>query len=116
MEIVHKPWGYYSVLDKGDNYQVKRLSVAPGGRLSLQSHEHRNEFWVIVSGVATVTAYNFNETFIPGECVYILAREKHRLENFTEDWVHVIETQYGSYLGEDDIIRYDDIYTRVSEK
>ncbi len=122
MEIVHKPWGYYSVLDKSteylnlNNYQVKRLSVAPGGRLSLQSHAHRCEHWVVVSGKPTITVGGSVAEYCPDTHVYIPMNIKHRLENFTNDWVIVIETQYGVYLGEDDIIRYHDIYTRVSEK
>lgn len=120
MEIFHKPWGYYTILDsgqnKGEKYQVKRLSVAPGGRLSLQSHAHRCEHWVVVAGIATITLTSYApRTFYPNEHIYIGKYEKHRLENFTDDWVHVIETQYGSYLGEDDIVRYEDIYKRIPE-
>lgn len=115
MEIFHKPWGYYTILDKGEKYQVKRLSVAPGGRLSLQSHAHREENWVIVYGEAHVTVYDFAKTFDAGTAIYIPVDTKHRLENLTDDWVHVIETQYGNYLGEDDIVRYEDIYKRIPE-
>jgi mannose-6-phosphate isomerase-like protein (cupin superfamily) len=115
MEIFHKPWGYYTILDKGDKYQVKRLSVAPGGRLSLQSHAHREENWVIVYGEAQVTVYDIVRILDAGTAIYIPVDTKHRLENLTDDWVHVIETQYGSYLGEDDIVRYEDIYKRIPE-
>lgn len=122
MEIVHKPWGYYTVLDRSSypnndiwTYKVKRLSVAPGGRLSLQSHASRDEHWVVVSGYPTVTIDNDITVLSENGYVFIPAGKKHRLENFTDGWIHIIETQYGSYLGEDDIVRYDDIYNRIPE-
>jgi mannose-6-phosphate isomerase-like protein (cupin superfamily) len=112
MEISERPWGKYEVLTEADGYKVKRITVLPSGRLSLQSHERRAEHWVVVTGTAKVTvdeAVNFKK---PGQSVYIPQGAIHRLENETDENMVLIEVQTGTYLGEDDIKRYEDIYGR----
>ena len=111
-EIGERPWGVYEVLTEADGYKVKRLTVVPGGRLSLQTHEHRAEHWVVVTGTATVTVGKTVQKIAVNEHVHIPLQVKHRLENDTSAPVVLIEVQSGSYLGEDDIIRYEDIYGR----
>lgn len=110
---VHRPWGTYTVLEEGPHFKIKRIEVKPGASLSLQMHHHRSEHWVVVSGTAKVVngeqviLLNTNEsTFIPAE-------HKHRLENTGTEVLVIIEVQTGSYLGEDDIVRFDDVYGRV---
>lgn len=105
-QTVERHWGCYTVLDSGTGYKVKRLEVRPGGQLSLQSHERRNEHWTVVSGVATVTRGKEQFTLQTNESTYIERRTKHRLENHQREPLLVIETQTGDYLGEDDIVRY----------
>jgi mannose-6-phosphate isomerase-like protein (cupin superfamily) len=112
VEIEERPWGKYEVLIETANYKVKRISVIPGGRLSLQSHQHRAEHWVIVSGAAIITLEESVVEVKANEHVHIPPLAKHRLENNTDGPVVMIEVQTGSYLGEDDITRYDDIYGR----
>ena len=109
---VHRPWGYYESLDSGERFQVKRICVGPGARLSLQKHQHRAEHWVVVSGVATVT--RDDEVFDLGEneSTFIPLGAKHRLENSGKTPLEIIEVQSGDYLGEDDIIRFEDSYGR----
>lgn len=111
-EIGERPWGKYEVLAESDGYKVKRITVVPGGRLSLQSHQHRAEHWVVVAGTATVTVDETVLKVAVTEHVHIPLQAKHRLENDTDLPVVLIEVQTGSYLGEDDIVRYDDIYGR----
>ena len=111
-EIGERPWGTYEVLTESDGYKVKRITVIPGGRLSLQSHQHRAEHWVVVTGTPTVTVEENVQKVAVNEHVYIPLQAKHRLENYTDDLVVLIEVQSGLYLGEDDIIRYEDIYGR----
>ena len=111
-EICERPWGTYEVLTESDGYKVKRISVAPGGRLSLQSHQYRAEHWVVVTGIATVTVGENVQEVATNEHVHIPLQVKHRLENYTDDPVVLIEVQSGLYLGEDDIMRYEDIYGR----
>jgi mannose-6-phosphate isomerase len=108
-----RPWGAFYVLDEKPGFKVKRLSVNPGGRLSLQSHRHRSEHWTVVSGTATVTVGDAIHTLSRGHSIDIPFQAKHRLENFGSDQVEIIEVQFGDYLGEDDIIRYDDVYARA---
>ena len=112
VEIGERPWGTYEVLIESDSYKVKRITVVPGGRLSLQSHQHRAEHWVVVTGIATVTVGENVRKVAMNEHVHIPLQAKHRLENYTDDLVVLIEVQLGLYLGEDDIKRYDDIYGR----
>ncbi|MCY4611387.1 MAG: mannose-1-phosphate guanylyltransferase/mannose-6-phosphate isomerase [Gammaproteobacteria bacterium] len=113
---VYRPWGHYERVDGGEGFQVKRLTIRPGGRLSLQMHRHRAEHWVVVRGTAKVT--RGEETFMLSEnqSTYIPQGTRHRLENPTEEALDLIEVQSGSYLGEDDIVRFEDIYGRSSPK
>ena len=110
---VHRPWGFFESIDNGDRYQVKRLTVKPGASLSLQLHHHRAEHWVVVSGTAKVT--RGEETFIlsENESTYIPVGVKHRLENPGKLVLEIIEVQSGSYLDEDDIVRFEDNYNRM---
>ena len=112
---VYRPWGKYDAIDKGERYQVKRISVKPGAKLSLQMHHHRAEHWVVVSGTAKVT--NGDKTFMlsENESTYIPVGEVHSLENPGKLMLEIIEIQSGSYLGEDDIVRFDDIYGRTDK-
>lgn len=110
---VYRPWGYYETVDKSDCFQVKRITVKPGARLSLQMHLHRSEHWVVVSGTAEVTRNNEIFTIKANESTYIPKGVKHRLANPGSVNLEIIEVQSGSYLGEDDIVRFDDVYGRV---
>jgi mannose-1-phosphate guanylyltransferase/mannose-6-phosphate isomerase len=109
---VHRPWGYYESVDGGDRFQVKRIVVAPGGKLSLQKHHHRAEHWVVVRGTAEVTVGEEVKTVHENESIYIPIGSVHRLANPGRIALELIEVQTGSYLGEDDIIRLDDVYRR----
>lgn len=112
----HRPWGYFETLSCGPRFQVKRLNVKPGGKLSLQMHHHRSEHWVVVKGTAKVTV-GANEKFVcENESIYISATEWHRLENPGIVDLELIEVQIGSYLAEDDIIRSEDIYQRAPDE
>ncbi|MEM9196246.1 MAG: mannose-1-phosphate guanylyltransferase/mannose-6-phosphate isomerase [Pseudomonadota bacterium] len=108
----HRPWGWYETLSLGSRFQVKRIMVHPGGQLSLQSHVHRAEHWVVVSGTARVTVGEEVQLLTENESVYIPLGAVHRLENPGKVDMHLIEVQSGIYLGEDDIIRYEDVYAR----
>lgn len=107
-----RPWGRFDSLDVGNMHQVKRIKVVPAGRLSLQYHHHRAEHWIVVSGIATVTVNEDVMQLVPGQQVFIPQGAVHRLENLTDEDVEIIEVQYGHYLGEDDIVRVEDIYGR----
>jgi mannose-1-phosphate guanylyltransferase/mannose-6-phosphate isomerase len=107
-----RPWGAYECIDMSDRFQVKRITVNPGGRLSLQMHHHRAEHWVVVKGTARVTRGDEEFILSENESTYIPLGEKHRLENAGKIPLEIIEVQTGSYLGEDDIVRYDDVYGR----
>ncbi len=111
---VHRPWGTFTVLEEGPNFKIKRIEVKPGARLSLQMHHHRSEHWVVTSG--TAKALNNNKEFIlnANESTYIPAKNKHRLENIGNETLVIIEVQTGDYLGEDDIVRFKDVYGRVA--
>lgn len=109
---VHRPWGSYQTLDLGDRFQVKRIVVKQGGRLSLQKHHHRAEHWVVVRGAARVTIGDTVRTLHENESVYVPAGSNHRLENPGKIDLELIEVQTGSYLGEDDIVRIEDDYHR----
>jgi len=111
---VHRPWGWFESLERGEGYQVKRIVVHPGGRLSLQTHRFRAEHWVVVCGEPQVTVGEAVSTLKPGEHAHIPLGAVHRLENFGRTSVELIEVQNGSYLGEDDIVRLDDVYRRES--
>lgn len=109
---VYRPWGSYDSVDAGENFQVKRLTVNPGKKLSLQLHHKRAEHWVVVRGVATVTKGEDVILLKENESTYIPVGVKHRLENATNGVLELIEVQSGSYLGEDDIVRFDDDFGR----
>lgn len=109
---VHRPWGSYQSLDMGNRYQVKRIVVKSGGRLSLQLHHHRAEHWVVVRGTARVTVGDEIKTLHENESIYIPIGSRHRLENPGKIDLELIEVQTGSYLGEDDIERIEDDYRR----
>ena len=110
---VQRPWGSYSTLKKEDSYQVKRLTVAPGHKLSLQYHHKRSEHWVVTHGKAIVQIGDEEFETNTGEYRYIPVGEKHRLMNVGEEELVLIEIQVGDYFGEDDIVRIDDIYGRI---
>ena len=111
---VHRPWGTYTVLQEGLGFKLKRIEVKPGARLSLQSHKHRSEHWVVVSGTALVTNGDKLVKLEANQSTYIPLGNKHRLENTGAELLVLIEVQCGEYLGEDDIVRYDDVYGRSS--
>lgn len=110
--LVLRPWGSYQVIDSGKNFQAKRLIVKPGHKISLQKHQYRSEHWVVVSGVATVTKGKEEFLLNQNESTYIPIGTIHRVENRQAIDLEIIEVQSGEYLGEDDIIRFDDIYNR----
>ena len=111
--MVHRPWGNYESLDRGDRYQVKRVTLQPGMKLSLQRHKHRAEHWVVVRGVATVTRGDDTLQLSENESIYIPQGTIHRLANLQKEKLEVIEVQTGTYLGEDDIERLDDDFGRA---
>lgn len=108
----HRPWGYFELLAMGNRFQVKRIVVHPGAALSLQSHMHRAEHWIVVSGTARVTIDDTVRLVTENQSVYIPLGAKHRMENPGKVPMVLIEVQTGTYLGEDDIIRYEDVYAR----
>ncbi|SFE07437.1 mannose-1-phosphate guanylyltransferase/mannose-6-phosphate isomerase [Nitrosomonas sp. Nm166] len=110
---IHRPWGWYEGIDRGERFQVKRIMVKPGGKLSLQMHHHRAEHWVVVSGTAKVTVENKETLFAENQSTYIPLGKPHRLENPGKIPLHLIEVQSGAYLGEDDIVRFEDSYGRT---
>ncbi len=112
---IHRPWGYYQGVDAGPRYQVKRIVVKPGGQLSLQKHHHRAEHWVVVKGTAQVVLNDDTRTVHENESVYVPIGSVHRLANPGKIPLELIEVQVGSYLGEDDIVRFDDIYKRTTD-
>lgn len=112
---VYRPWGYYETLIEGPAYKVKRITVNPGAKLSLQSHTQRAEHWVVVHGVATIVRGDDELVLRENESTYISQHMKHRLSNFGDKPLEVIEVQTGEYLGEDDIVRYEDGYRRIAE-
>ena len=109
---IHRPWGYYESIDMGERFQVKRIVVVSGGMLSLQKHMHRAEHWVVVRGTAEVTIGETVRTVHENESIYIPIGEVHRLANRGRIPLELVEVQTGSYLGEDDIVRLEDIYKR----
>jgi mannose-1-phosphate guanylyltransferase/mannose-6-phosphate isomerase len=113
---VYRPWGTYEGVAEGERFQVKRISVKPGGRLSLQMHHHRAEHWVVVQGTARVTIGDEEIMLTENQSTYIPLGVTHRLENPGEIDLTLIEVQSGAYLGEDDIVRFDDIYGRGQKK
>lgn len=111
----YRPWGWFESLALGDGFQVKRIHVKPGAALSLQSHNHRSEHWIVVEGTAKVTIDDNVKLMTEGQSVYVPLGAKHRLENPGQFPMALIEVQIGNYLGEDDIIRYEDHYARVND-
>jgi mannose-1-phosphate guanylyltransferase/mannose-6-phosphate isomerase len=113
---VYRPWGDYETIDQSQRYQVKRITVKPGAKLSLQKHFHRAEHWTVVSGTALVTRGEEKVLLKEDQSTYIPLGTVHRLENPGKIPLELIEVQSGSYLGEDDIVRLDDVYGRRQEK
>jgi len=109
---VYRPWGTYESLVESDRFQVKRIVVNPGQQLSLQMHHHRAEHWIVVKGTARVTCGDNELTLHEDQSTYIPIGSKHRLANPGKIPLEIIEVQSGSYLGEDDIVRFDDSYGR----
>ena len=114
-EEYFRPWGSYICLDAGENFQVKRLIVNPDGILSLQKHFKRSEHWTVVSGVASITLNDDEFELGVNESVYIPIEAIHRIANKSNELVEIIEVQCGDYLGEDDIVRYEDNYGRIEK-
>ena len=110
---VHRPWGYYDSIDEGERFKVKHIQVNPGASLSLQKHAHRSEHWIVVKGTAEVTCGDKQITLTENQSTYIPLGEVHRLANRGSTPLEIIEVQSGSYLGEDDIVRIEDIYGRT---
>ncbi|HBA88755.1 MAG TPA: mannose-6-phosphate isomerase [Geobacter sp.] len=113
MERGERPWGTYTVLDENSGYKIKRIEVLPGQRLSLQMHHHRSEHWIVVSGTAKVTCGDSVRIVNINESTFIPIGSNHRLENPGVIPLIIIEVQSGEYLGEDDIVRFQDDYHRV---
>jgi mannose-1-phosphate guanylyltransferase/mannose-6-phosphate isomerase len=109
---VYRPWGSYDSIDDGDRFQVKRLSLKPGGILSLQMHHHRAEHWIVVQGTARVTCGDKSFLLSENESTYVPIGAAHRIENPGKVPLHIVEVRSGTYLGEDDIVRYEDAYGR----
>jgi mannose-1-phosphate guanylyltransferase/mannose-6-phosphate isomerase len=113
---VHRPWGSFEGVDQGERFQVKRLTVKPGASLSLQMHHHRAEHWIVVSGTARVTRDDSECLLSENQSTYIPIGTRHRLENPGTIPLEIIEVQSGSYLGEDDIVRFEDVYNRAGKQ
>jgi mannose-1-phosphate guanylyltransferase/mannose-6-phosphate isomerase len=112
----HRPWGFFETLNLAPRFQVKLLHVKPGAKLSMQMHHHRSEHWVVVHGTAEVTIGTEQKLVYENQSVYIVAGQWHRLHNPGKTPLELIEVQLGSYLGEDDIVRADDVYNRTREE
>lgn len=110
--VEYRPWRNYTILAEGDGFKVKQINVNPGGKLSLQMHYHRSEHWTVVSGTGMVTLDDKVDIFRENESTYIPVGVKHRLENPGRLPLAIIEVQNGKYLGEDDIVRFEDVYGR----
>ena len=108
-----RPWGWYEVIDQGERFKVKNIEVKPGHRLSLQKHHHRAEHWIVVSGTAEVQLNDARQLIGENQSTYVPLGCKHRLSNPGKVPLKIIEVQSGSYLEEDDIIRFDDNYGRA---
>jgi mannose-6-phosphate isomerase len=111
-----RPWGSFTTLEEGIGYKIKRIEVNPGHRLSLQMHHHRSEHWIVVSGTAKVTCGDNEEILFANQSTYVPQCTSHRLENPGVIPLILIEVQNGEYLGEDDIIRFQDDYSRTKAK
>jgi mannose-1-phosphate guanylyltransferase/mannose-6-phosphate isomerase len=113
---VHRPWGWYDSIDEGGRFKVKRIQVKPKASLSLQKHHHRAEHWIVVKGTAEITRGKEVLLLTENQSTYIPLGEVHRLSNPGEIPLEIIEVQSGSYLGEDDIVRFEDSYGRSENK
>jgi mannose-1-phosphate guanylyltransferase/mannose-6-phosphate isomerase len=113
---VHRPWGWYDSIDEGERFKVKRIMVKPGASLSLQMHHHRAEHWIVVRGTAEITNGEKIIMLTENQSTYIPQGQTHRLRNSGVVCLEIIEVQSGSYLGEDDIVRFEDAYGRVADK
>ncbi|HEY9846315.1 MAG TPA: phosphomannose isomerase type II C-terminal cupin domain [Candidatus Caenarcaniphilales bacterium] len=111
-----RPWGSFTILEEGPGYKIKRIEVNPGHRLSLQMHHHRSEHWIVIAGIAKVTRGNDELMLSSNESTYVPQFTCHRLENPGMIPLILIEVQNGQYLGEDDIVRFDDDYARSNSK
>mgnify|MGYP001810188755 CR=1 FL=1 len=111
-----RPWGSFTTLEEGPGYKIKRIEVKPGHRLSLQMHHHRSEHWIVVSGTAKVTCGETEEILFSNQSTYVPQCVNHRLENPGVIPLVIIEVQNGEYLGEDDIVRFQDDYARTESK
>ena len=111
--IVEKPWGSYQVLEEGTHYIVKKIIVNSGGKLSLQRHQHRSEYWIIVEGEAVVTINDEIKILKENKTIFIPRKSKHRLANESAKKLIIIELWYGDILDENDIERFEDIYERI---
>ena len=107
---IFRPWGYYLSIEEGKSWKIKKIEVNPGASLSLQLHNHRSEHWIVVQGTARIELNDKTQILSKNESIYIPNKTKHRLSNHGESELVLIEVQTGDYLGEDDIIRFDDIY------
>lgn len=112
-KIYERPWGTYVTLELGDGFQVKKITVNPKGKLSLQKHFKREERWVVVAGTPTITNGTEIKIYKAGDAVYIPKEAAHRMENSSDMPAVIIEVQIGTYLGEDDIVRLEDVYGRA---
>jgi mannose-1-phosphate guanylyltransferase len=110
---VCRPWGHYDAVDAGGRYQVKRITVTPGAKLSVQMHHHRAEHWIVVNGTALVTLNGQDHLLTENQSIYLPVGAVHALENPGKIPLELIEVQVGSYLGEDDIVRFEDRYGRA---
>jgi mannose-1-phosphate guanylyltransferase/mannose-6-phosphate isomerase len=111
---VHRPWGWYDSIDEAERFKVKRIQVKPGASLSLQKHHHRAEHWIVVKGTAEITNGDKVILLTENQSTYIPLGEIHRLKNPGSIPLEIIEVQSGSYLGEDDIVRFEDTYGRTT--
>jgi mannose-1-phosphate guanylyltransferase/mannose-6-phosphate isomerase len=107
-----RPWGSFTVLMDADNFKAKRLDVLPGKRLSLQSHQHRSEHWIIVTGLAKMTVGDELVNYSQGQHIFVPQKSRHRIENIGNTLLTIVEVQLGEYFGEDDIVRYEDDFER----
>ena len=114
-QTVYRPWGSYTVLEESANFKIKRIVVKPGAKLSMQMHKHRAEHWVVVSGEATISNNDIEYTLQENQSTYIPKTHHHRLANLSNEPLAIIEVQCGDYVGEDDIVRFDDNYGRKVE-
>jgi mannose-1-phosphate guanylyltransferase/mannose-6-phosphate isomerase len=112
---VYRPWGWYDSVDEGERFKVKRIQVKPGASLSLQKHHHRAEHWVVVKGKADITNGDTTLQLTENQSTYIPLGSVHRLANPGSTTLEIIEVQSGDYLGEDDIVRFEDTYGRINE-